>query len=42
MRVLLVEDETITENSVATALKSEGYDCDCMELGETGLEEIPL
>ncbi len=38
MRVLLVEDDTATANPVESMLKSDGYDCDCTELGEMGLE----
>ena len=38
MRVLLVEDDTATAKSVEMMLKSEGYVCDCTDLGEDGLE----
>ena len=38
MRVLLVEDDTSTAKSIQLMLKSEGYVCDCTDLGEDGLE----
>jgi two-component system, cell cycle response regulator CtrA len=38
MRVLLVEDDTSTAKSIEMMLKSEGYICDCTDLGEDGLE----
>ena len=38
MRVLLVEDDTSTAKTIELMLKSEGYICDCTDLGEDGLE----
>jgi two-component system, cell cycle response regulator CtrA len=38
MRVLLVEDDTATAQSIQMMLKSEGYICDTTDLGEDGLE----
>lgn len=38
MRVLLVEDDKATAKSIEMMLKSEGYICDCTDLGEDGLE----
>lgn len=38
MRVLLVEDDTSTAKTIEMMLKSEGYICDCTDLGEDGLE----
>lgn len=38
MRVLLVEDDTATAQSIQMMLKSEGYICDATDLGEDGLE----
>ncbi len=38
MRVLLVEDDSATAKSIEMMLKSEGYVCDCADLGEDGLE----
>ena len=38
MRVLLVEDDSATAKSIELMLKSEGYVCDCTDLGEDGLE----
>jgi two-component system cell cycle response regulator CtrA len=38
MRVLLVEDDSVTAKSVEMMLKSEGYVCDTTDLGEDGLE----
>jgi two-component system cell cycle response regulator CtrA len=38
MRVLLVEDDTATAQSIQTILSSEGYVCDTTDLGEDGLE----
>ena len=38
MRVLLVEDDSTTAKSIEMMLKSEGYICDCTDLGEDGLE----
>lgn len=38
MRLLLVDDDTTTANSVETTLKSEGYTCDRANLGEDGLQ----
>ena len=38
MRVLLVEDDSATAKSIEMMLKSEGYVCDCTDLGEDGLE----
>ena len=38
MRVLLVEDDSSTAKSIEMMLKSEGYICDCTDLGEDGLE----
>jgi len=38
MRVLLVEDDTATAQSIEAMLKSEGYICDTTDMGEDGLE----
>lgn len=38
MRVLLVEDDTSTAQSIQLMLKSEGYVCDTTDMGEDGLE----
>src|SRR4026207_1127987 len=38
MRVLLVEDDANTAQSIELILKSEGYICDTTDLGEDGLE----
>ena len=38
MRVLLVEDDSATAQSIQLMLKSEGYVCDTTDLGEDGLE----
>jgi len=38
MRVLLVEDDKATANTIELMLKSEGYVCDTTDLGEDGLE----
>jgi two-component system cell cycle response regulator CtrA len=38
MRVLLVEDDSATAQSIQLMLKSEGYVCDTTDLGEGGLE----
>ena len=38
MRVLLIEDDSATAKSIEMMLKSEGYICDCTDLGEDGLE----
>ncbi|MGH6948179.1 MAG: response regulator transcription factor CtrA [Kiloniellales bacterium] len=38
MRVLLVEDDAATSQSIEMMLKSEGYVCDTTDLGEDGLE----
>ncbi|WP_343559852.1 response regulator transcription factor CtrA [Kiloniella sp. b19] len=38
MRVLLVEDDTATAQSIEMMLKSEGYVCDITDMGEDGLE----
>ncbi len=38
MRVLLIEDDSATAKSIEMMLKSEGYVCDCANLGEDGLE----
>ena len=38
MRVLLVEDDSNTAQSIALLLKSEGFICDTTDLGEDGLE----
>ena len=38
MRVLLVEDDLNTAQSIALLLKSEGFICDTTDLGEDGLE----
>ena len=38
MRVLLVEDDKATADTIELMLKSEGYVCDTTDLGEDGLE----
>ncbi len=38
MRVLLVEDDSATSKAIEIMLKSEGYVCDCTDLGEDRLE----
>ena len=38
MRVLLVEDDSTTAQSIQLMLKSESYVCDATDLGEDGLE----
>ncbi len=38
MRALLIEDDSATAKSIEMMLKSEGYVCDCANLGEDGLE----
>ena len=38
MRVLLVEDDSNTAQSIELILKSEGYIVDSTDLGEDGLE----
>jgi len=38
MRVLLVEDDSATAQSIKAILSSEGYVCDTTDLGEDGLE----
>ena len=38
MRVLLVEDDSATAQGIQLMLQSEGYICDCTDLGEDGLE----
>jgi two-component system cell cycle response regulator CtrA len=38
MRVLLVEDDKATADTIELMLKSEGYVCDSTDLGEDGLE----
>lgn len=38
MRILLVEDDAITAQSIEMMLKSEGYVCDTTDLGEDGLD----
>ncbi len=38
MRILLVEDDSTTAQSIQMMLKSEGYVCDTTDLGEDGLE----
>ena len=38
MRVLLIEDDTATAQSIELMLKSEGYIVDITDLGEDGLE----
>ncbi|MCG8358011.1 MAG: response regulator transcription factor [Kiloniellales bacterium] len=38
MRVLLVEDDTATSQSIEMMLRSEGYVCDTTDMGEDGLE----
>ncbi|MCZ6509974.1 MAG: response regulator transcription factor [Alphaproteobacteria bacterium] len=38
MRILLIEDDSATAQSIQLMLKSEGYICDTTDLGEDGLE----
>ncbi len=38
MRVLLVEDDAATAQSIEMMLRSEGYVCDATDMGEDGLE----
>ena len=38
MRVLLVEDDTATANSIEAMLSAEGFICDLADLGEDGIE----
>ncbi len=38
MRVLLVEDDSATAQSIEMMLRSEGYVCDTTDMGEDGLE----
>src|SRR5256885_13132619 len=38
MRVLLVEDDSATAQSIELMLRSEGFICDTTDLGEDGLE----
>ncbi len=38
MRILLIEDDSATAQSIQLMLKSEGYICDATDLGEDGLE----
>jgi two-component system cell cycle response regulator CtrA len=38
MRVLIIEDDQATSKTIQIALKSEGFVCDCAEVGEDGLE----
>ena len=38
MRVLLVEDDTATAQSIEMMLRSESYVCDTTDMGEDGLE----
>ncbi len=38
MRVLLVEDDSATAQSIQMMLRSEGYVCDTTDMGEDGLE----
>ena len=38
MRVLLIDDEAVTSQSIALMLRGEGYVCDTTDLGEDGLE----
>ena len=38
MRILLVEDDSATAQGIQLMLQSEGYICDCTDLGEDGLE----
>jgi len=38
MRVLLVEDDAASSKSIEMMLRTEGYVCDCTDLGEDGLE----
>ena len=38
MRVLLVEDDSATSQSIEMMLRSEGYICDTTDMGEDGLE----
>lgn len=38
MRILLIEDDTATARTIEIMLKSEGYVCDCTDMGEDGLE----
>ena len=42
MRILIVDDDSVTAKSVEMMLKSEGYVCDCADLGEDGLEIAKL
>ncbi len=42
MRILIVDDDSMTAKSVEMMLKSEGYVCDCADLGEDGLEIAKL
>lgn len=38
MRVLLVDDEAVTSQSIAMMLRAEGYVCSTTDLGEDGIE----
>ncbi len=38
MRVLLVEDDSATAQSIEMMLRTEGYVCDTTDMGEEGLE----
>ena len=38
MRVLLVEDDSATAQSIELMLRTEGFICDTTDLGEDGLE----
>lgn len=38
MRILLVDDEAVTSQSVALMLRAEGYLCDITDLGKDGVE----